>query len=194
MTVGTKGCICASICAPPRMRSNAVGGRLLNSSLAWDGAAVMMPLQSLTSVSIFSVCYCSRYLSLCFVQWNTRTSSHVHSYGVTHMITNNNIYKSERVMKSYDTSAHSPPPPHPPAAFHKRAQFSIWTSNLPKAAYLQVKISRAWSTDCIKNTMYRINCFMISCIFTIPISRWLVWYLQRNSMNNINNSISMYIA
>jgi hypothetical protein len=26
------------------MRSNAVGGRLLNSSLAWDGA-VMMPLQ-----------------------------------------------------------------------------------------------------------------------------------------------------
>ena len=31
--------------SPPRMRSNAVGGRLLNSSLAWDGA-VMMPLQN----------------------------------------------------------------------------------------------------------------------------------------------------
>jgi hypothetical protein len=43
MTVGTKRCICTSICVPPRMRSNAVGGRLLNSSLAWDGA-VMMPL------------------------------------------------------------------------------------------------------------------------------------------------------
>jgi hypothetical protein len=26
MTVGTKRCICASICVPPRMRSNAVGG------------------------------------------------------------------------------------------------------------------------------------------------------------------------
>jgi hypothetical protein len=44
MTVGTKRCIRTSICVPPRMRSNAVGGRLLNSSLAWDGA-VMMPLQ-----------------------------------------------------------------------------------------------------------------------------------------------------
>jgi hypothetical protein len=44
MTVETKGCIHTSICVPPRMRSNAVGGRLLNSSLAWDGA-VMMPLQ-----------------------------------------------------------------------------------------------------------------------------------------------------
>ncbi len=40
------GCIHTSICVPPRMRSNAVGGRLLNSSLAWDGA-VMMPLQFL---------------------------------------------------------------------------------------------------------------------------------------------------
>ncbi len=33
MTVGTKGCICASICVPPRMRSNAVGGRLMYSEL-----------------------------------------------------------------------------------------------------------------------------------------------------------------
>ncbi len=33
MTVGTKRCICASICVPPRMRSNAVGGRLMYSGL-----------------------------------------------------------------------------------------------------------------------------------------------------------------
>ncbi len=32
------------------MRSNAVGGRLLNSSLAWDGA-IMMPLQVLVRIS-----------------------------------------------------------------------------------------------------------------------------------------------